>query len=261
MTAERLQNRPVASQGLAADDYAKVAQLASLCNDYDHITLKINDFMLQTRPSDEKSDFLYFVGEELIGYLGLFQFNGQEIEISGMVHPVHRRTGVFTGLLSEAKAEIARRNIRKLIFINAENSACGKLFLESIDTKYSFSEYWMKHVETKNPACDSRIQPRTATASELPFIARAITLGFQMDESEVLESISNNTTGTEKLSNRKIIELDETPIGTISVNHPNEASAFLFGFVILPEHQGRGYGRQALSSAIQRAIADKSVLD
>ncbi|MHB1685055.1 MAG: GNAT family N-acetyltransferase, partial [Bacilli bacterium] len=124
--------------GLTADDYGRVAQLATLCNQSDNITLKINYDTLRTRPDDEVNDFLYYEREELIGFLGLYQFNSHEIEISGMVHPAYRRKGIFSALLSAAKQEVRQRGISKLIFINEMNSASGKSFLESLGAKYTF---------------------------------------------------------------------------------------------------------------------------
>ena len=138
----------VSKRGLTPEEFKSVTQLANICNSYDQITLKINPTMLQTRPGDETNDFLYYENGELIGFLGLYQFNNQEIEISGMVHPEHRRRGVFFELLSAAKPEIHQRRIAKLIFINEKQSTSGKFFLESLGARYSFSEYWMKTVHS-----------------------------------------------------------------------------------------------------------------
>lgn len=225
----------------------------AVCNDHDQIKLKLNDFMLQQRPANETNDFLYFLHGELIGFLGLYQFNAQEVEISGMVHPAHRRKGHFSTLLEAAKIEIARRNIPKLIFINAETSPTGKLILESHGAKYSFSEYWMALTKTRVPNMQHPLQLRSTDTPDIPFVAHAMAIGFQMNESETLELMTIDPNGTEKNSYRKVIELSGTSIGTISINQPDETSAFIYGFVILPEYQRRGYGRQALALAIQTA--------
>lgn len=255
MSAKPSRNGLVASQGLSSADYTAITKLANICNEYDDITLKTNDFMLQSRSADETNDFLYFVEGELIGFLGVYPFNGREVEISGMVHPSHRRKGLFTALVSAARAEVAQRGISKFIFINAETSTSGKLFLASLGAKYEFSEYWMRHMDTKFPEKIHPIHLREANTTDLPFIAHLMAIGFHADETEELASMTNDVTGVEKSSTRHVIEHADTPIGAISINHPKEASAFFFGFVILPEYQGKGYGRQALALSIEIAQA------
>ncbi len=77
----------------------QVGELANLCNLYDGIQLKLNWSMLKERSGKEYSDFLFYEEDQLVGFLGIYQFQSTEAEISGMVHPKHRRKGIFTRLV------------------------------------------------------------------------------------------------------------------------------------------------------------------
>lgn len=245
----------VANPGLSAEDCAAIARLGAHCNAQDGITLKLNDFMLQHRPPDQRNDFLYVIDGEVVGYLGLYQFNGREIEISGMVHPDQRRKGIFSSLVAAAIHEIEQRHIHKLIFINQQNSDTGKLFLTALGASYSFSEYWMKLGDVRTPAMVHPLRLRAAASADMPFVAHALAAGFQLDEQDMLDSLTSGNEPGEAQSVRCIVELDGADIGTLAIHHPDEASAFIYGFSILPEHQGRGYGRQALCLAVQSALS------
>jgi ribosomal protein S18 acetylase RimI-like enzyme len=252
MQKENQQN-VVSRCGLTPNEYANVTHLAALCNEHDQITLKINPSMLQTRPIHETNDFLSYVDGALVGFLGLYQFNNHEIEISGMVHPKYRRKGVFSTLLSAAKQEIQQRDISKLIIINEKGSASGKSFLESLGAQYSFSEYWMKMTQMKLPQMSHPIHLRAASSKDMEVIAHMTAIGFNMDEAELLETMTKHREG-EKNRERWLIERNGDAIGTLSMSYSDESSAFIYGFCVLPEHQGRGYGRQALALAIQTAL-------
>ncbi len=51
-----------------------------------------------------------------------------------------------------------------------------------------------------------------------------------------------------------LIELKGEIIGNINVEYDNN-SAFIFGFGILPDHRGKGYGKAALNELLKLIIA------
>src|SRR5579883_2498152 len=90
----------IKQQGLGKHQIAEIRQLASLCNTYEQLDMKLNWDMLNARPDNETNDFLYYDHGILAGYLALFSFNANEGELSGMVHPAYRRRGIFSQLAS-----------------------------------------------------------------------------------------------------------------------------------------------------------------
>lgn len=189
---------------------------------------------------------------ELVGVLGVYQFNQHEVEISGMVHPSSRRQGIFSALVRAAMSEIKRRGISKLIFINAQTSVSGREFLLRLGAEYSFSEYWMQLVRDTIPATSYAVRLRPYELTDRDFVARSLSEGFEMTIDDTLASL-NGDGGSDSDRARYVIERDGDVIGTLSVQRSDALHAFIFGFAVLREQRGRGYGRQALMQVIQQA--------
>src|ERR1019366_6553550 len=131
------------AQGLTQTELAAIEQLAQVCNAHDGLDLKINREVLRTRPADQINDFLYYEHDTLVGFLGLYSFNPQEGEISGMVHPQYRRKGIFTALFHAALEECRHRHIVRLLLIVEHISTSGQEFVKTLASTYDHSEYKM----------------------------------------------------------------------------------------------------------------------
>ena len=115
-------------QGLTAAELAEIKILADICEAYEQLHMKLNWDTLRSRPQDQTNDFLYYEHGTLVGFLAFFSFNSLEGEVSGMVHPEHRRKGIFTQLFTGARVECQRRNIPTLLLIVEHNSQSGQGF-------------------------------------------------------------------------------------------------------------------------------------
>ena len=60
--------------------------------------LKLEWGALRSRRGDQVEDLLWWEGDQLLGFLGLYSF-GDPVELSGMVAPAARRRGIATALL------------------------------------------------------------------------------------------------------------------------------------------------------------------
>ncbi|MGZ4123691.1 MAG: GNAT family N-acetyltransferase, partial [Tumebacillaceae bacterium] len=140
------------------------------------------------------------------------------------------------------------------------DSQAGKAFVQSLGATYEFNEYWMSLQEKKELPMTHPLQLRLAQEEELDFVGDAMAAAFDGFEKEVYV---NSIAPMEKQTNseRYLILHDETPVGTLAISFPHENAAFVFGFCVLPEYQGRGYGRQALMLAVQnmRAIGRETI--
>src|SRR5690348_17270226 len=87
---------------LSAGELAEIEGLAAICRGYEGLELQLNFEVLRARPGTETNDFLYYAGGGLVGFLEMY---GAEVEVIGMVHPGHRRRGIFSTLLAAARAE------------------------------------------------------------------------------------------------------------------------------------------------------------
>ncbi|WP_161981953.1 GNAT family N-acetyltransferase [Dictyobacter alpinus] len=242
-----------AAQGLAEDELAAIKALAEECNRYEALDLKLNWSTLRGRSRQETNDFLYYDHGTLIGYLPIFHFNTQEAEISGMVAPQWRRRGIFTTLLEAARKECQRRNVPSLLFIVQHQSASGQAFAAALHPQYDHSEYKMKWEAAAMPESlpSSSMHYRQAGVEDLPDLKSITAAAFQMP----VEGVDWYSEEAIKYSSRTyyLASIDASIVGKIDVLYDAE-EAYIAGFGVLPEYQGRGYGRQILNWTIQEIL-------
>ncbi|MEC0208895.1 GNAT family N-acetyltransferase [Paenibacillus ehimensis] len=251
-------------QGLSEQELRDIRALADRCNAEDGITLKLNWEMLSERPAGVTNDFLMYEGEELIGFLAIYSFRLTEVEISGMVHPQHRRKGVFTRLADAATDECRRRGIPKLIFICQERSASGKAFLEARGAVYSFSEHWMEMrvQDGQPPQVPDTLQAealelRLAVEDDIEVLTELNRQGFDMSYEDARVFAENTVADKKEIT--YVAELGGKPIGKLAVR-VDEGIAFIFGFCLLTEYRGRGCGREILVRAMERVYREGGIV-
>src|SRR3712207_221151 len=105
---------------LSAAELAAIEALADACRRHEGLDLNLNLDLLRSRPGTETNDFLYYAAGELVGFLEMY---GTEVEVLGMVHPEHRRRGIFTALLATARAECRGRGLEELLLVCENASA------------------------------------------------------------------------------------------------------------------------------------------
>ncbi|MBA2286826.1 MAG: GNAT family N-acetyltransferase [Ktedonobacteraceae bacterium] len=243
---------------LSETELKDIAELAHLCEQHDDgIEMRLNWEILRERVGNVTNDFLYYEHGTPIGFLALYSFHSQEAEMSGMVHPDYRRQGIFRLLYTVAAEECKKRNIPKLVLFCDHASRSGKAFAEAMGAHYRSSEYKMELREIKKPhlsPLSQRLHIRRAQLEDVPTIARITTRAFRMDDSELATALERDLSG----SNRRIYvgELDGEPVGVINVLIPGD-EAFIYGFSVLPEHQGQGYGRSMLSWTVATLLDEK----
>jgi ribosomal protein S18 acetylase RimI-like enzyme len=234
---------------ISEEDYKKINELKNLCLDGD-INLKLElDYKLNIKRNYERhleyiNEFLYYVDDALIGYLGICCFGGTTAELTGMVHPKWRKENIFNRLYNLALEECKRNNKGKMLLVCDNKSSSGLEFIKSVEADYSFSEYGMR---LNNEAIEekSAINIRKALNSDGKEISRQNSIYFSSHgEQEVFpeeEEKHNSIT--------YMIELQGKIIGKIRTDIENKA-AFIYGFGILPDYRGHGYGKEALKATL-----------
>ena len=108
--------------------------------------------------------------------------------------------------------------------------------------------------QTSLPAITGPVRLRRAQIVDADLVARivAIAFGELADEAAARQSIVK---AMQNDSRQFFIgELDGVPIGVLNLS-ADEADIGIYGFGVLPDQRGRGYGRQMLAQAIQQALA------
>ncbi len=254
-------------EGLSRDDYDLVNELQELCMQHDKITLKLElDYKLGAALTGSKKDslnelneFMYFIGNRLIGYIGICCFGGNRspLEITGMVHPDYRRRGIFTLLYKLVMSECIRRSANGVFGLCDRNSASGQSFLTNAGAAYNYSEYEMylrggKHRQSEGsfPAVCLR-KAKNADAAE---IARQnlIYFGEGEQDSDVTPQIAILPEEEEKRGMTiYLAEKDSRIIGKVHLQLINGLGG-IYGLGVLPAERGRGCGRAILIKAIEK---------
>ena len=245
---------------LSEKECQDIKNLEDICYEKQKTNLKLElDFKMSQRENFINNkimiEFLYYDDETLIGYLGLCNFGRDVVEVSGMVHPEFRRKRIFKKLYVLAKEEWEKICPSQVLLLCDHTSHSGLSFINSLKAEYASSEYKMclnKHTATNT---DSHgIKLRVATRDDAPELYRQDTIYFgliekEVDAKKIDENIEKVYTQTNDDSINYMAELDGKVIGKIRINTADN-EGFIYGFGVLPEFRGKGYGREALSCAL-----------
>jgi len=213
---------------------------------YDDLQMKLNWEMLRTRDSNQL-DFFHYEGEELIAFIGVYAF-GSTAEVTGMVKPGERRKGHFMQLFKEAMA-IAKQNGFKRILLNAPaSSAAAKVFLANQGANYGFSEHQMQWQPRELEEMEGIILLQ-ATVEDKDMRVRLDMEAFALAEEDA--RAMNSRVDGEEDTDMLMIVVNEEVVGKIRVKR-EEGEAWIYGFAILPEQQGKGIGRRVLRKVVKQ---------
>lgn len=232
---------------LTKEELTAIKELQEICEKDGGFELKLNFDMLDNRAGQVKEDYFHYEDSKLVGFLGSYDF-GNKVELCGMVHPDYRRRGIFTSLLKQGIEDAQKRNIRKILLNAPTSSQSAKEFLKTIPCSFYIAEYQMKWHETELSE-DSSITLRPSTTEE-DFEAEVqlevLAFGFNEDEARMFNQQIRESGGEENL----IIVADGKTAGKIRVMEAN-GEAWIYGFAVFPELQGKGIGRKALTKVVK----------
>jgi ribosomal protein S18 acetylase RimI-like enzyme len=237
---------------ISEKEYSDINQLQKLCYSKDKTNLKLElDYKLYVSKSAKSSskrinEFLYYANDTLVAYLGICCFGENIGELNGMCHPDWRGNGIFTKLFLLAANECTKRNFSKLLLLSDGNSSQGLEFIKSVGGVYDSSEYRMV---LKNGMVFEDIYPislRPAVKEDYKEIVKQNMIFFndppESENAPIEEDAPNTTT--------YMVELADVIIGKIKIEYGDDA-AFIYGFGILPDYRGKGYGKAALKKTLQ----------
>ncbi|MBS4175118.1 GNAT family N-acetyltransferase [Bacillus sp. FJAT-49736] len=236
---------------LSSKQLSDIKKLQLACEKEENIYLKLNWEMLESRNDKEQTDFLHYEKEELIGFLGLYGF-GNTMEVCGMVHPQHRRQGVFTKLLDEALGEMKKDKVEEILLNAPASSNSAKAFLKKVPCQLAFSEYQMKWSEIELGE-EEPIRIRKSTDADLETEIQLDVECFGISE-ESARKRHNERVNKENTEGYYVIETEQETVGKIRVQHM-DGEAWIYGFAIFPKYQGKGLGRRALKRVIREQHA------
>jgi ribosomal protein S18 acetylase RimI-like enzyme len=246
---------------LNENDYEDINTLQKLCIEQDKVALKLEiDYKLRRAKGKSGSvkninEFMCYNDNQLIGYAGIGQFGGTDLEVNGMVHPEYRRRGIFTRLISLAKDEWKKREGTKLLFLSDNKSVSGQAFIKVTGANFDNAEYemFLKNDRNQN-SMPKQVVLRKATNKDARDIEVQNSMYFNttMREENIPMPEDEEKCGTTTY----LAEINNKIIGKVNVGI-HDGIGGIFGLGIMTEYRGKGYGRELLILAIEK-LQEKS---
>lgn len=275
------------------EQQAEIGVLINLCADHDGIDYEI-DYDESFRKAGEFNTLLLrredgplkdaYTGHdrqpepirngELVAMINLFTPGRVEGELSAFTHPDFRNQGCFRRLADAARAELARRDYKEMLFVIPGASSSGKAAVERLGGVFSHSEYLMR-LEASDSGMD--FEPGLESVSSLeadPGMAAAPTASTappeirpaaQEDRPALLglagisfgespEDGERYLEGTFSVPGRSIhlALLEGEAVGMVSMVR-GESRSYIHGLCVLPRYRKQGIGGALLRYKIAEA--------
>ena len=194
--------------------------------------------------------FLTYEKEKLVGFLAAFLPTTVEVEINGFVHPHHRRRGIFSSLIIEAKKTYASQGFLQMLFQVESSSKSGKSYANRRFPHIDHSEY---HMSLSKSRWRGRRMPAPkggtlleATAEVLPQYVRIATLLLREDADFIERMLCDP-------ARKGYLYLYEgKPIGVLQQYTEDTDLTMLHAVAIDEAYRGQGHGKAMLCMALER---------
>lgn len=241
------------ARGLSPADLLAIAELESRTVPVDGGRLKLEWRVLQGRAGGEVEDILWWDGDRLLGFLGIYAFAWPTAELAGMVDPTARRRGIATALLDAALPLCRDRRYEQALLVTPRPSSAGRGFALSRGAVLEHSEHALVLLDApaEGPV-DPGVTVRTATQADASVVSTLVSVAFGGPPTDMRELTATD------LSSTLVVELSGSTVGTLRVTREHDSVAGVYGFVIDPAWRGRGIGRDALRRVCQQ-LRDEGV--
>lgn len=208
--------------------------------------LKLEWGTLRQRVGKQGKDFLWREAERLLGFVGLYGFGGDTIEVTGMVDPAARRRGIATALLDAALPAGREQGYERALLVVPRGSEAGRALAVDRGARLEHSEHALALL---NPPSEGPVDPRINI--------RAATAGDEKDLSALLASAFAEPPRDlgSLIESTLVAELEGAPVGTLRVDREPDSAA-IYAFAVDPAHQGRGIGRDVLRRVCRQLLSE-----
>jgi len=212
--------------------------------------LKLEWGTLRSRPGTRVDDVLWWDGDRLVGFLGLYSFGAPTVELAGMVDPAARRRGVATALIDAALPLCDARGWSQRLLVTPRTSAGGQALAASRGAVLDHSEHAMELRGDPAPGPeDPAIAVRPGTEADADAVFSLLKHGFGWQPAASAQELPASF-----LPQSLTVERDGEVVATLRLEVDGD-SAGVHGFVVRPDLQGRGIGRDVLRRVCRQARA------
>lgn len=252
-------------RGLTAQQLEAVAGLERRALTADGGRLKLEWGALRTRSGDRVDDVLAWEGSQLVGFAGLYQWGGGEVEVAGMVDPAHRRRGIAAALLDRVLVQAGARGAGHVLLVTSRPSIGGRALAAGRAATLDHSEHAL--VLDGDPVdgpSDPRVALRRARPGDEDAVVAQLAAAFDWTPPDIERMLADPDERT------LLIELDGAAVGTVRLTLDGGVGGVngvdgvggadgvggVYGFAVHPDRQGRGIGRDVLRRCCRQLRAD-----
>jgi ribosomal protein S18 acetylase RimI-like enzyme len=238
------------AHGLKPAALDAIADLERRVIEADGGRLKLEWGVLRSRSGRQVEDLLWWDGGRLLGFLGIYAFGAPTVELTGMVAPDARRKGIASALLEAALPICSERGYTKTLLVTPRTPTAARDLALRRGAVLDHSEYALQLTgEPTDAPTDPRVGLRPMTSVDQAAVSSLMMAGFGWQQPDT----DDEDTGEEIKT--LIVELDGAVVGCALLTRDDD-TAGVYGFVIHPDHQGRGIGRDVLRRICLRARSE-----
>lgn len=241
---------------LSPADLAAIAELERRVVAADGGRLKLEWDSLRSRAAGQPSDALWWEGDRLTGFAGVYVFGSMTPEIAGMVDPQYRRRGAGTALLDAALRLVGKRDRPNALLVVPRAATAGAELAKRRGGRLDHSEHALALTGDPVPgtASDLPITLRDAVESDIPLVAELLRSAFgfeaELDPTQLVTPAARTV----------VVEVAGETVATLRVARGDVAAgervAGIYGFGVRDDLRGRGIGGAALVRICQDLRAD-----
>jgi ribosomal protein S18 acetylase RimI-like enzyme len=235
----------------------EIKDLVSKCNNYDGLNGMIEIDTSFSINKEMKTIFMMYDDNKLVSALTLFVPGSKEGEVSAMTISEYRSKGCFTKLVKRAEAELKKYGVNEVLFLCEAKSMHGKAAIAKQKAQYEFTEYLLKYnhsIDEKVKDYKYHLKLRTATLDDLESIIKISMAAF----GDSYEGAKGLAIGMLNADNRQFFLGEiEGELVAMGVAAKEDEGTSIHGLGVLPEHQGKGYGKEMLYSIINKLVEQR----
>ena len=222
-------------RGLAARALEAIAALEARTVAADGGRLKLEWGTLRARAGDRVEDVLWWSGDQLLGFLGLYSYDGRSVELAGMVDPAARRQGIAKALIDAALTLCRERAYEKALLVTPRASLAGRTLALARGAALDHSEYALVlEGEPSEGRAGPELVIRPAAPADVPAIAELLRVAFGFTFEGVAMKLETPSART------VVVESDGAVIGTVRLTRDGDSGGIHGAAAPGTRHRTRG---------------------